>query len=520
MLVIGTLADWQQRLDQSAAMLERAYGRSDEAFLKDRIVRLRRLIGMANSYFSSDEPCMLIRVPGRANLMGCHTDGQRSYKNYVALHRDILLIAQRREDDAVSVRNLDASFNPGNFRIRTELPPGQRGQWLDNIESMTVTPGDWINYVKAGVLAIQDYIVERDLKGMNLLFAGDIPRSAGVSSSSALVVATALAAIELNQLNVPHDELVSLTGRGEWYVGTRGGIGDQAAQLFCRKDHLLRIRFTPQAFIPFDLGHVPFPEGYRVVVSNTLKEARKAVEAKQRPIARGLGLRAGTYWLRQHLASEMDVQYVSDLLSLSDREIYSILQAVPTTLNREQILKMLPDATSEFEKLFKTHDEPPAGYPVRNACLYMVAEARRGAFFGELVEQKKMEEAGRLMWTAHDGDRLVRWNLKTHTHQPWQADIKIDRLVTEAPSLIHQSGLFSCSCEELDLLVDICRGVEGVLGARLTGAGLGGCIVALVEEDRVDALLRALDSHYYAPKGLPLAAEPCWPAEGGGPLAL
>ena len=55
---------------------------------------------------------------------------------------------------------------------------------------------------------------------------------------------------------------------------------------------------------------------------------------------------------------------------------------------------------------------------------------------------------------------------------------------------------FEVSCPELDLLVDIALDVEGVYGARLTGAGFGGCMVALVEKQAVDRLIEAIETNY------------------------
>ena len=47
---------------------------------------------------------------------------------------------------------------------------------------------------------------------------------------------------------------------------------------------------------------------------------------------------------------------------------------------------------------------------------------------------------------------------------------------------------FEVSCDELDCLVDIANGVDGVLGSRMTGAGFGGCTVTLVHKDSIEAL--------------------------------
>jgi galactokinase len=61
---------------------------------------------------------------------------------------------------------------------------------------------------------------------------------------------------------------------------------------------------------------------------------------------------------------------------------------------------------------------------------------------------------------------------------------------------------YDVSCRELDQLVDIALGA-GATGARLTGAGFGGCIVALAAADRLDGVLRSLVDEFYADRAVP-----------------
>ncbi len=73
---------------------------------------------------------------------------------------------------------------------------------------------------------------------------------------------------------------------------------------------------------------------------------------------------------------------------------------------------------------------------------------------------------------------------------------------------------FEVSCPELDLLVDIALDVKGVYGARLTGAGFGGCMVALVEKQAVDNLVHTIETNYPSVTGRQAAAYICRASAG------
>ena len=136
------------------------------------------------------------------------------------------------------------------------------------------------------------------------------------------------------------------------------------------------------------------------------------------------------------------------------------------------------------------------------------------------------------MAAAHDGDRVVTWRDDEH----WEPfvnrsdDARMDELARlaasaepaerEAATLQRQPGGFGCSCPELDLLVDICGGIDGVIGARMTGAGLGGCMFAYAHRDAVPEVLEQVRRRYYEPRGLPPAAWAFSPSDRAAPLVL
>ena len=73
---------------------------------------------------------------------------------------------------------------------------------------------------------------------------------------------------------------------------------------------------------------------------------------------------------------------------------------------------------------------------------------------------------------------------------------------------------YDVSCAELDCVVDIARGTDGVLGARMTGAGFGGCVVSLVDPDAVERFRAAVESEYPERTGTEPDVYVCEP--GGG----
>jgi N-acetylgalactosamine kinase len=141
-----------------------------------------------------------------------------------------------------------------------------------------------------------------------------------------------------------------------------------------------------------------------------------------------------------------------------------------------------------------------------------------------------VERFGELMRISHDGDRVSRTDsegtVQRGDDRVTDAYLRerIADLESEDPERVRRSQLwalpggYGCSTPEIDRMVDIACGVPGVLGAQLSGAGLGGCILVLVREEAADALKRALQRGYYTPVGLRTAVGESRPVEGSGIL--
>ncbi|HDN97832.1 MAG TPA: hypothetical protein ENG68_01560, partial [bacterium] len=221
-----------------------------------------------------DQDVYFLRIPARINLLGTHIEHRGGYVNYLTIDRELYCIFSKREDAKVVAHNLDKKYQPVEFDINAE---GMREKvdWVDFIRKAKIIPGEWGNYIKASVLYIKNMFIDRNLYGMNMCFYGEIPVGAGLSSSSAVVVASMMAFCKINGIEIEKEKLVEMCGEAEWYVGTRGGSGDHAAMIFGRKNQIAHLRF-----FPFQIEYLPFPEDYKVICCNSLIQAKKSKEAK------------------------------------------------------------------------------------------------------------------------------------------------------------------------------------------------------------------------------------------------
>ena len=499
----------------------------------------RRILETFGALYGKDAEVIIARAPARVNLIGMHIDHRGGHVNPIAA-KEMVVVAQPRDDDYVLLHDIESDkFLPRRFRISDELPQRKVEDWLSFTEEKSEEikrkgqAGDWSNYVKASACYLQELNRDYDgsyikrLRGMNALTAGNIPIASGMGSSSALVVASAEALTAINNLQFTDDEFVEACGTAEWFVGTRGGFGDHAAIKLSRRGHISNI-----GFFPLTIDFAPFLDGYRVAVCSTLKEAKKAAGAKSIFNERVATYEIGLMMLKQKFPLIRErVQYFRDLnpenLGKDEAWLYEMLKSLPIRIQRKQLLNQLKDDTDALTELFRTHDEPTEGYRVRGVCLFGLAECARAKVATSFLEKGDMEAFGELITISHEGDRVTRIVDGERIYREEEiTDEYLDRLIfhlrsdnpskRESARLYRQPGGYAVSCEELDELVDITKGVDGVLGAGRVGAGLGGCISVLIDKNKTDELVNAVTAEYYKPRGLPAAVEVCFPVDGSG----
>ena len=502
-------------------------------YLKDKpgTDLLREAVSKLAEVAGADRPAILVRSPGRINLMGRHVDHQGGVCNLMAIDREIAMAAAPRDDDRINLWNTDdAAYPSRSFRIGELAETVDWEDWMATLDTqfirraVSMSAGDWGNYVKGAALRLQHRFRDRKLRGMDACVCGNVPVAAGLSSSSALLVAAAEAMIELNALNVRLSEFVDLCGEGEWFVGTRGGSADHAAIKHGRESQLVSVSFFPFRI----LGHHPFPSDCRLIVCHSGQSAKKTENARER-----FNARVACYHMARETIKKKFPTLAAKILHLRDVNMRNLEMSLPALY---ALLKRLPNAVAANEvetmaRLHPTVEKCLAGvdagrneFPLRDMALYGLAECERAALTGELLDRGDLERLGTMMRISHDGDRVAAWRPDQAPFDSHATDEHMDALIRKSSSLTplvevgaalwQQPGAYDCSTPEIDLMVDTVAGCPGVIGAQLSGAGLGGCIMILVREDAADAVQKTLREKYYAPRSVEPRMFVCRPSRG------
>jgi galactokinase len=357
----------------------------------------------------------LVRAPGRANLIGDHTDYNGLPVMPMAIQKDLMLLCRARPDSMICMANVDLQFEPCSFQVSPEIPPFELG--------------DWGNYVKAAGQALaQQYT---SLSGFDAMVSSNIPIAAGLSSSTALMMASALMILDLNDVAISAPRLMELMASAEHYVGTRGGGMDQAICIGAQPRSASRIDFNPMRITP-----IPVPSDWRFVIASSLVRAEKSSAVRE------------AYNSRTRECKEALGVVAVSLRSSETTSYTGVMSAVPA----EDLLEAAEQALdATLLKRFR----------------HVVTEALRVTMAERAMRGDDLDDYGRLMSESH-------------------MSLRDD---------------FEVSCEELDRLTEIAI-KSGARGARLSGAGFGGCIVALCGADDVDHVIDALGSEFYSTREL------------------
>ena len=362
-------------------------------------------------------PEVVVRAPGRVNLIGEHTDYNDGFVLPAAIDRYIWFAGRARRDRTVRVRALD-------FNDAAEFS-------LDAIEKDPAH--SWSNYLR-GVAKFLEANGHR-LSGADLVFGGDVPREAGLSSSAAVEVGATIFWQRLVKLRLEPVEAVKLARRSEnEFVGVPSGIMDQFISALGRRDHALFLDCRDLKY-----RHVPLRGEVKLVVCNS-------------GVKRALA----------HSEYEVRVKQC--------RQAVEELRAAGLQVNSLRDVK-LGDLITKGKALDKV---------ALKRASHVVTENDRVREAVKVLEQNDLSYFGKLMNESH---KILRYD-------------------------------YEVSSKELDVLVEIAQKHPGVLGARMTGAGFGGCTVNLVERDAAEAFAEAVRNGYQEALGLRAEVYVCEASDG------
>jgi len=358
-------------------------------------------------YGHSDENPRLFFAPGRINLIGEHTDYNDGFVLPCALQYGTYLLLRKNGEGKIRLASVNKKF-------RTEISLNSD---LVKIEQV------WVNYPLGIFNEFRKLSIT--FPGFDLLFWGDIPDRAGLSSSASIEMVTAYALyILFNAADFTMIDLIKLSQRAENdFVGVNCGIMDQFAVGLGSKDHALFLNCKT-----LEYNRIPFIiEGYKLVIANTNKK-------------RGL----------------TDSKY---------NERVAECQLAVTYINRFFPISKLGEIS--FMQFYKLQDRIPDEL-IRKRARHVISENQRVLNAVSSLMKGELLQFGALMNSSHES---LRDNYEV-------------------------TGL------ELDCLVEEAQRINGVLGARMTGAGFGGCTVNLVKKEIIDKFIQKVGMGYHAKTGL------------------
>ena len=351
--------------------------------------RPRRLADAFRELFRT-EP-LVVRSPGRVNLIGEHTDYNEGFVLPAAVDKAIYFAVGPRPGTKISLHAADLGQSR-EFDLAALAPSDLR----------------WPNYL----LGVVDQLRKggHPVGGFACVYGGDIPIGSGMSSSAALEAGLAFALNRIFGLGLDRLALVKLAQRAEHeFVGVRCGIMDMFINIFGRPKSVLKLdcRSLAYQYFPFERDDL------RIVLCDT--QVKRELASSEYNVRRG--------------QCEAGVR----LLTKYDPALRSL---------RDVSLELLAAHGAEFDPV------------IFRRCDYVVRENRRVEEACADLEAGDFAAFGRRMNGSHAGLR----------------------------------DDYGVSCRELDVLAEAAQAVPGVLGARMMGAGFGGCTINLVEGTAVRAL--------------------------------
>lgn len=290
---------------------------------------------------------ILVRSPGRINIIGEHTDYNGGFVMPAAIDKAIYVAISKREDDEIHL--FSESYQQFD---------------ISSVKDLKKSENSWANYI----LGVADQLKERGYKlgGFNFYIDGDVPLGAGLSSSAAVECATGFALDQLFSLSVPKMDIALIAQKAEQtFAGVNCGIMDQFASVFGKKDQaiMLDCRSMKHIYIPLKL------DGYKLLLLNTNVKHALADSAYNKRRAQ---CEQGVAWVKEHYPNvntlrDVDLSMLETYVKPKDLEVYTKCSFVVNEIGR------LLTAAEQLENgnlqglgklMFETHEGLSKDYEV------------------------------------------------------------------------------------------------------------------------------------------------------------
>lgn len=358
-----------------------------------------------------EAPAVVVRAPGRVNLIGEHTDYNDGFVLPLAIDRAAWIALRPRNDCRVNVHSID-------YKEAREF----------DLNALKHEKAGWIEYLKGVAWCLQD--AGMNLRGFEGVLAGDVPLGAGLSSSAALEMATAraFAAVSGIQWDAVAQAKLGQRAENKW-IGVNCGIMDQLISATGRAGHAMLIDCRS-----LELQPAPLPAGVAVVVLDT---------------ATRRGLVDSAYNERRSCCE-------------------AAAKAFAVRALRDVTLANLAGRDGQLDAT--TH----------RRARHVISENDRTVRAVEAMRGGDMAGLGRLMNESH-------------------ASLRDD---------------YEVSSDALNAMVEAAQAHKACFGARMTGAGFGGCAVAIVRADAADDFVSATSAGYKGRTGNTPAVYVCRATDG------
>jgi len=311
-----------------------------------------------NQYFHNafGEIPLIVKSPGRINLIGEHTDYNDGFVLPAAIDKAIYVAVSKRADNQIHLHALE-------FNEDCVVP-------LNNLRS---TDKRWSAYT----LGVVEQLQKRNypVQGFNIVIDGDVPVGAGMSSSAALEDATVFALNELFGFGISKFDMVKMAQKAEHeFVGLQCGIMDMFASMFGKKGHVIRLdcRSLEYEYVPFHI------DGIKIVLLDTnIKHSLASSEynTRRQQCEAGVALVKAHYpevkTLRDVTLEMLDKYVAQDPISY--KRCKFIVEEIARLLAACEDLKH-DDITAFGKKMFATHEGLSKAYEVSCKELDLLVE--------------------------------------------------------------------------------------------------------------------------------------------------